>query len=420
MLLPIWLPLLLAIRSAAHWSLAQMAWGFFIPLALSPLVSIAALIFVMESSRLISPERLRLFFVVVSAVAAVSIVFLIRLIQPEKLADPASAVSAAQILKNWSMPEPWWNPAKAATDAVLDFDLLSALGLFSAAFLATVTGLGLYAPRFYSHWQRLHSMGEGRSADKGKSQFWRLVKGPRLALAAKEFSAVARNNSQRLQMLFVASLTGIFLYNLRRLPLQDDPSMAQMLFLPACGFSQMILIAVATRFVFPAESSEASGSWILRSAPLPRRTYLLSRLAIYTPFLLLLNAVLLWACVRAFHPGLPQCLAAAALGFFSPLGVTAITAWLGLAWKSPSNTQPEELATSPAAVLVMALCLGYVLAELALLELPLYEYHRVHLMLWLKPNLLLMAVSAGLWIFLQSLALGQPWRMAWRRMEEGA
>ena len=176
MLLPIWLPLLLAIRMAAHWSWLQLLWGLFVPLALSPLVSILALVFVMESSRLISPERLRLFFIFMSALAAVGIVFLIRLIQPEKLADPASAVSAAEILKNWSLPEPWWNPARLATDAVLGFDPWPAAQLYGAALLALSLGLKAYGPRFYGTWQRLHALSSGPSASK--KEFLAVAPGP--------------------------------------------------------------------------------------------------------------------------------------------------------------------------------------------------------------------------------------------------
>jgi ABC-2 type transport system permease protein len=418
MLLPIWLPLMLAVKAAAHWSWLQLAWGLMIPLALSPLASVFALVLVMESSRLVSPERLRLFFVVMSAVAAVGIIFLIRLIQPEKLADPASAVSAAEILKNWSMPEPWWNPARAATDAVLGFDIVPALELYATAFLASALGLGFYSGKFYVAWQRIHALASAQTRTRKISYGWAKVQRTWSALGMKEVSAFLRNPTQRLQLLFVASLIGIFIYNLYRLPIKNDASLAEMLFLPACGFSQLILIAVATRFVFPAESAEASGAWMLRAAPLSHKTYLFSRLAIYCPPLLALNALLIGSCVRAFVPSAPQEAAAIFLGFFSPFGVVALSAGLGLAWKRSSNAPPEELVTSAVGVLVMLSSVGYVLGELGLLALPLYEYHRVHQLLWVKANYLLLGTAALLWVLLQVAVVVLPLRMAARRMRE--
>lgn len=424
MLLPFWGPFLFSLRRAAGAGWGFVLWGFAVPLPLGWIACSLAAGLVMLASRRFSARRLRNGFGAATAMMAVGLILLLRLIQPEKLTRPDSAVTLEQFLKTWSPSAHLFDPVALAADGVLDA-LSNPGGALLRSSLLWLIALCLYrlmvvraAPGFIKTWLASRElMGPGSSRSQGASRLWAGAQLPWGLLWLKEFSALIRNPVLRLQLVMVAALSGIFLFNLYRLPFQDDPSLRQILFLPACGFSQLILISVATRFIFPIESVEAHGSWMLRVAPMPRGSFLASRLWIYGPPLLALNLVLVLSCIRAFQPEPPKAAVALLLMLCCPFGVAGITAYLGLAWKQRDVSQPEEVTTSPAGILVMVISLLYVGAQLALFYLPLQEIRRHELQLMVPLNWLIFAVSGGLWVLIQALAIGWPMWLASRRME---
>jgi hypothetical protein len=425
MLLPFWLPFLYSLRRAAHAGWGFLAWGFLAPLPLGWIASSLASALVMAAARRFSARKLRNSFGAATAVLAVGLILLLRLIQPEKLASPESAVTLEQFVKTWSPSAHLYDPVALAADSVI-MALSDPLGASLRAMLILAMAAGLNAsfqraagPGFLKAWLDSRELLGGGDAGRGKaSMLWAWGGGRLRLLWLKEASAMLRNPVLRLQMLMVGALCGIFLYNLFKLPFHDDQGLKQMLFLPACGFSQLILISVATRFVFPLESVEANGSWMLRVAPLGRRAWLVSRIWIYAPALLVLNAVLVFSCIQAFSPAVPSRGAALLLMAFTPLGVASLTAFLGLAWKQRDVSQPEEITTSPAAVLVMALSLAYVLGQLGIFYLPLHEIERHDLQLMVPLNRLIFVAAGLLWLLLQGAVVLVPMAMASRRMEE--
>ena len=430
MLLPFWLPFLLALKKAAGAGWGFFLWGVLVPLPLGWIACSLAAALVMAAARRFSAKRLRNSFVGATAFLAVGLILLLRLIQPEKLTRPDSAVTLAQFIQTWSPSARLYDPVALATDGVLlalsdpAAALMRSLLLWSLALALYGLLTSLSGPGFLRAWlasRELMGAGGPSGAGSGKSTAWSLAGGGAYRrLWLKEISGVIRSPVLRLQMLLVAALSAIFLFSLFRLPLQDDPGLREILFLPSCGFSQLILISVATRFIFPMESVEAQGSWMLRSAPLTRRSWLLSRLWIYAPPLLALNALLILSCIHAFAPDPRQQLAALSILVASPLGIAALTSYLGLAWKQQDLSQVEDMTTGPAAVLVMSLCVAYVVLQLGILYLPLREFHRHDMQLQVPLRVFHLGFSGLAWLLLQGAAIGLPMALASGRMQEGA
>ncbi len=425
MFLPIWLPLLLALRHAMKAGWLFVLWGLAAPLPLALLASAAALALVMEAAKRLEVRKLKAAFVVAAAASAAGLVLLLRLIQPERLTRPESGVTAAEFLRTWSQSGPSWNPAALAAKAVLaaPSDPLGAAGAALALGLACAglffLALRRYAPSYLGAWLDSREY-LGVSARRGTPSWaWGREAGRGRLMLLKDWSAWLRDPGSRLQSLFVGALTAIFLYSLSRLPVQDDPQLRAILFPLACGLSQLILIAVATRFVFPQESLESGAAWLLRASPLSARAYLRSRLWAYVPPLLLLNILLVGACLKALDPPRGMALAALPLALCTPLGVAGLCAGLGLAWKKEGASTAEEMTTSPAGLLVMGLCLAYVLAAMGLEAVVLKELARRRMALRTPLNVRLLAAAGILFACLQAWALWWPLAKARRRMEEG-
>jgi len=425
MLLPFWAPLLFALRRAAAASWGFVLWSILAPIPLGWIACSAAAAIVMTAARRFSAKRLKGGFGAATAMMAVTLIFLLRMIQPEKLTRPDSAVTLEQFLKTWSPSSRLYDPIALATDSVMLWlhDPLAAIFrsfiLWTFAFAFYLVLVRRAAPGFLKAWLASRElMGSASRLGKAQSRLWAGGGGVWRLLWVKDLSSVLRNPVLRLQLILVVALSGIFLYSLNRLPFQDDPGLRGMLFLPACGFSQLILISVATRFIFPIESVEASGAWILRSAPLRRRDWLMSRLWTYAPPLLLLNIILIFSCIHAFQPEARQYGFALLLMILSPLGITAMTAYLGLAWQQRDVSQPEEMTTSPAGILVMACSISYVMAQIFLFYLPLHELHRYDMEMTVPLNPLIFIASAVILLGIHAIAVLLPMRMAWRRMEE--
>jgi hypothetical protein len=425
MFLPFWLPLLVALRRAAGAGWGFLAWGLIAPLPLGWIACSLAAGLVMLAARRFSAHKLKNAFVSSTALLAVGLLLLLRLIRPETLTRPGGAVTLDQFIKAWSPAPRLWDPLALAADSVMLAlsDPWAALGR-SALLWALAAALYFILARragrgFLKAWLASRELMSGSSGTgQRESRLWRGEPGPFRLLWLKEVSAAARNPVLRLQMLLTGALSGIFLYSLYRLPFDENPGLRQLLFLPVCGFSQLIVISVATRFIFPIESVEAPGSWLLRVAPLSPRAWLLSRVAIYAPPLLFLDALLVLSCLRAFKPEPAEALAAILLMFFSPLGIAALTGYLGLAWKQRDASQPEEVTTSPAGMLVMALGMLYVAAQVALFYPPLLELRRHSLQLMVPVNGLVFVVCGILWAALQAAVTLIPMGMAARRMQQ--
>jgi ABC-2 type transport system permease protein len=98
---------------------------------------------------------------------------------------------------------------------------------------------------------------------------------PRLAglLAVKDLTVFVRDASQWSQLLLLAAVVAIYVYNFQALPIDGDgvlaDGMRDMAIVLNLGLGAFVTTAVAVRFVFPMVSLEGRAWWILRTAPVP-------------------------------------------------------------------------------------------------------------------------------------------------------
>jgi len=117
-------------------------------------------------------------------------------------------------------------------------------------------------------------------------------------MVEKDVRAFFRDNTQWSQLLLLAALVVVYLYNFSVLPLEKSPIRLEYLrnelaFLNM-GLAGFVLSAVSVRFIFPAVSSEGGAFWVIRSSPLSLGRFLWGKFLLYIlPMVLLAEALVI-------------------------------------------------------------------------------------------------------------------------------
>lgn len=306
-----WMVALMAVPILAAYGVVFRGGLLFIPyalLVLFPLLLLPAVVGTALTLILVNvfpARRTRDLLSIIALGAAAGVILLFRLIRPEQLARPEgfqSLVAFITVLRTPTsplLPSEW---ASRAFMGFLDQDLdpqpLVLLWTTAAAFVT----LGAILHR------RLYATGFTK-AQEGAERFvrgvlWRRTVGVALfalPVAKREFvlkdiKLFFRDTTQWSQLILLAVLVVVYLFNIKALPLHQGEqvgffyvTLVSFLNLGLAGF---VLASIAARFIFPAVSLEGRQMWLLRSSPLDLRTLLWSKYWVGTIPLLVLALLL--------------------------------------------------------------------------------------------------------------------------------
>lgn len=424
MIVILWFPYLWALRKALGAGWGFVAWGILAPWPMAALASALSAGLLCLLLGAVPPARLRAALFGTAILVGLTALLGLRFARPERLANPETAVTVASYLASLNRLEPSWWPATWASRAVLQAPhapgqslawWLLSLGVAVAVWRGVQL---LFAHRAWDYGWRAQESGlqavgtrHGRAfSHPGPRPRWRV-------LMERDAVALWRGTGQRLQALLLLALIALFTFSLMRLPLGDDTGLRELLFLPVCALAQVILLAVGARFVFPAGSLERPGGWFLFNAPVRAQEHLRAKVTLFILALLPLSALLGFAVCWIFKPS-PAALAVAIANFIvTPCMVAVLNTGLGVAWARQDASQPEDVISSPAGVLAMVCCTLVVLGQNALLAVPIREVWRSQL-LHTPASWAGLGLPVALWVGLQGIAMGLPWRAAVRRIQD--
>jgi ABC-2 type transport system permease protein len=249
-------------------------------------------------------RRTRDILSVIAVLAAGGIVILFRLIRPERFARPEAFRSLVDFVALLRGPTSPWLPSEWVQRALMAWlghktDLLPYYLLWSTAAAAFVLGALLHR-RFYAI---------GFSKAQESAQRW--VKAGRMAkvgnkvlsgfgvvrreLVLKELRLFFRDTTQWSQLILLAVLVMVYVFNIKFLPLRGEGvtfflrNVVPFLNLVLAGF---VLASIAARFIFPGVSLEGRTFWLLRSSPMSMRQLLWAKFWVGTlPLLILALAI---------------------------------------------------------------------------------------------------------------------------------
>lgn len=322
---------------------------------------------------------------------AVTIVMLLRFVQPERLLRVESLPNITDFFATLQSPITPLLPSFWAGETLFaslhgNYDLLHGGALWSTALALTVV---LRAAN-----ERWYFSGYSKAQEARKARFTRLrwleyvarllpLSGVSRNLLIRDLKVFLRDVSQWSQLLLLLALVMVYLYNFRVLDLERIPLMSgfvknvyAFLNLAMAGF---VMATVAVRFVFPAVSAEGAAFWIIRSAPISMRNFLWSKFWTgFVPVLLLTEGLTITANEFLGVDPFLKIVTGIAIVFMS-LALVGLATGLGARYPRFNSDSPSQVAGSYGGVAFMIVAVMFVLVVIVLLGWPssLYLWHRL-------------------------------------------
>lgn len=229
-------------------------------------------------------QRARDLLALIGLFAAAGVVVLFRFLRPERLVRPEEFRSLVDFVAVLRTPTSAWLPNEWAANALMSwlggsFDPFPFLLLWSTAAAFFVIGAWVHVRHYGRGFTRAQEGADRREGGRGMRWVeWLMSRAsPRTReLVVKEIKVFFRDSTQWSQLILLAVLVVVYVYNIRVLPLYTGEQISFFLinlvsFLNL-GLAGFVVAAIAARFVFPAMSLEGRLLWLLRSSPLEVRT----------------------------------------------------------------------------------------------------------------------------------------------------
>src|SRR5690348_598127 len=301
-----WMVVLMAVPLFAAYGVVYSGGPFFPLVALALLVPFLVIPAALGSAltlllvNIFPARRTRDILSVIAILTASGIVLLFRLVRPERFAKPEgfrSLVDFITLLRTPTsplLPSEW---VQRATMAWLTYkiDLLPWYLLWSTAAATVVLGALLHWALYPQGFSKAQESAERWARGTLLRRFADWALAPlgilRRELVLKELRVFFRDTTQWSQLLLLAVLVVVYVFNIKFLPLKGDGmtfflrNVVPFLNLVLAGF---VLASIAARFIFPGVSLEGRTLWLLRSSPMSVRDLLWSKFWVGTVPLLVL------------------------------------------------------------------------------------------------------------------------------------
>lgn len=207
--------------------------------------------------------------------------------------------------------------------------------------------------------------------------------GPESAsLIAKDVRTFFRDNSQWSQLLLLAALVVVYIYNFSVLPLERSPIksiyLQNALSFLNIGLAGFVISAISARFIFPAVSSEGQAFWIVLSSPLSSRRFLWSKYFAYLlPMLILSEVLIIYTNYLLKVTPFMMALSSVTI-FFLVFGIVALGIGLGAVYPNFHHENIAQVATGFGALIYMISSSVFIALVIMLEAGPVYTILSAH------------------------------------------
>jgi len=378
-----------------------VAVGAMLPFLVIPAVIGSALTLLLVN--IFPARRTRDILSVIAVLAGAGVVLLFRLVRPERLARPEGFRSLVEFISLLRTPTSSWLPSEWAAQGIMTWvrgapEILPFYLLWSTAAAAVVFGAVLHRWLYMNGFSKSQESGErwvrqgtfGRLVGRALTP-WGVM---RRELVLKEMRLFFRDTTQWSQLILLAVLIVVYVFNIKFLPLRGEgitfflQNVIPFVNLVLAGF---VLASIAARFIFPGISLEGRTLWLLRSSPLEMRQLLWSKFWVGTIPLLVLALILVFATDILLEVS----------GFMMAVSVFTITmltfAIAGLAlgfgalFPKFNTENAAQIPTSFGGLVLMMASITLIGLVIVIEARPVYQYVGAHL-LKIEPSV------TGLWI----------------------
>jgi ABC-2 type transport system permease protein len=384
------LPVLLGLGTArcAGWRFYAASLLAVLPFVVIPATAGALVTLVLVN--IFPARRARDILMLMGLLFAGAIVMLLRFMKPEQLLKVESLPDITGFFATLQSPVTPLLPSFWAGETVFAGLLGSFDAVHAGALWTTAAALVVLVRLAYGAW---YFTGWSKAQEARKARFTRLLLLERLVhrlpvapatrqLVLKDLKVFLRDTTQWSQLLLLLALALVYLYNFRVLDLDRIPYMSGVVknayAFVNLGLAGFVLSAVAVRFVFPAVSAEGAAFWVIRTAPVSLRAFLLSKFAIgLVPVVLLAEGLTVTANQFLGAEPFLKVLCAVAVPFLS-VALVALATGMGARYPRFGAENLTQVAGSYGGIAFMILAVLFLLIEVGLLAWPsfLYLWHR--------------------------------------------
>jgi ABC-2 type transport system permease protein len=210
------------------------------------------------------------------------LVLLFRLIRPEQLARPEGVRNLLDYLAALKTPTSPFLPSEWVTTMLMNWlnrvaDPLPVVLLWTSAPAFVVLGAMLHARLYHIGYSKAQEGAErfvrGRGWSGIMARLFRRMPSARREFVLKDLRVFFRDTTQWSQLILLAVLLVVYLFNIKSLPLFSGERVSGFLL----SLVVFLNLGLAGRFVFPAVSLEGKQMWLLRSSPLDLQALLWSK-----------------------------------------------------------------------------------------------------------------------------------------------
>ncbi len=344
---------------------------------------------VLFGAQILPAGRIRTVLIILGAVMAIGLIFVLRLTRPEQLVSPDSFASVVVYFQSMQTPDAPLLPTTWVSDAIRNalrdeaWNYLLNLGL-TVTFSVMLVMLNIFfAQKIYFNGfsksqttpQRLFA--PLKYKEFGWETFLNFLPRETKAFAVKEIRTFFRDSSQWPQLFLMAALIVIYIYNFSVLPLESSPIKTvylQNLFsFLNIGLAASVLSAISARFVFPAVSMEGEAFWIVQAAPVQAKSFLWIKFFLYyIPMIILAEILIISSNILLGVSHLMMILSFITTFFLVP-AIVGMGIGLGAVYADFKSENPTNVVTSFGGLLFMILSFGLTAIVIILEAGPVYQ-----------------------------------------------
>ncbi|MGD0992448.1 MAG: hypothetical protein ABR998_08255 [Gemmatimonadales bacterium] len=369
------------------WLFPLVAVGAFLPFLVLPAVIGSATTLILVN--VFPARRTRDLLSLIALGAAAGIILLFRIIRPEQLARPEGFRNLLDFITVLRAPTSPLLPSEWVTKSVMGYlggqmDWLPLYLLWSTAAAAVVLGALLHTRLYHTGFTKAQE-GAERFVRGGLWQ-WALggllkpLGAARREFVLKDLKLFFRDTTQWSQLILLAALLVVYLFNIRALPLfrgEQVPfytvSIVSFLNLGLAGF---VLASIAARFIFPAVSLEGRQMWLLRSSPLELKALVWSKYWVGTiPLLVLALAITILTNVLLKASPFMMAVGVSTIVLLT-LAISALALAFGALYPQFETENAAQIPTSFGGLVFMMATITLLAVVIVIESVPVYGYLR--------------------------------------------
>jgi ABC-2 type transport system permease protein len=308
---------------------------------------------------------------------------LFRVAEPEKLLDVDRFSELVQYLDFMSKPVAQGIPSWWVTEIFrgfmvkqVDVVVVNILKLFFVTSIVLILLKILGEKLFYlTVFRRIKSV--NKKEKEGYKNGILRTRSLFLTIFVKEVKLLLREPMQWVQFIVVIFLTIVYLFNIRKLPIQYEYVRITVAFFNLGGI-MFILSAIVLRFVFVQPSLEYKMFWLIKSLPVDITKFFLTKFFVYLPIVLIPGMIIVG--ISNIIIGIKTTMVAISflVIFLSCIVLTISGYSLGILFPKKEYKDIAQIETSFGGLLFLVLSLCYIVLLLSSLAAPVKKYVLTH------------------------------------------